>query len=199
MKKLALAISVVALVVSAASCSKKGPESVVKKYYTHFYKGEYDKIQDVVLEEHRSWYGLLTQFMNEEAKEKASKTSVSVTNVKCKITDGTEAICSCKVTVDGEEEDHTVRLEKLKKVEMSAKDDEEVVFNGNVVFTKEDIKNCLRCQSLLNSKRCKECGTRYKVSEVWLVDQGKEEPVRMENLENEDDGDEYDDEEEITL
>jgi len=114
MRKLALAVSVVLIVVSIASCNKKGPESVVKKYYEYFYKCEYGKIQDLVLEEHRSFYGLMDKMIPAEEKEKMSKKDVSITDVKCKIADE-EAICSCNLKI-GDQEAMSEEL-KLKKVD----------------------------------------------------------------------------------
>lgn len=109
MKKVIFAIGIVLVAVS--SCSKKGPEEVVEKYYTCYYKGEYDKIQNYVLEEHRSVYGLMYRISAAEGKKEDTK--VEILNTECRIFD-TVAICSCLLKINGT--DPKLDEVKLKKV-----------------------------------------------------------------------------------
>jgi hypothetical protein len=115
MKKGIAAIGIVLVVVLFSSCMKKGPEEVAKKYYTHFYKGEYDKVQHYVLAEHRSFYALMQQVVSAEGKKEDMNVKVEVLSVECKISDDTIAICSCLLKMD----DMEPKMEqlKLKKVD----------------------------------------------------------------------------------
>ena len=118
MKKLALAVVVLGVVL-CASCTRKGPEEVVKKFYTHLCKMEYDKVRDFVLPEHRHYYGWLseiTEHISASEREKSAKLKVEVTNVECTIFNETEALCSCLVKVDGQEfEKEDLKLKKVGK------------------------------------------------------------------------------------
>jgi hypothetical protein len=103
MKKLALIWGIG--VVLFASCSQKGPESVVEKFYTHLCKMEYDKVQAVVLPEHHHYYGFMAavaEHISVEEMQKMAKREVKVSNIQCVISDDTLAVCSCLVTVDGQ-------------------------------------------------------------------------------------------------
>ena len=105
MKKLALAVVVLGVILSA-SCTRKGPEEVVKKFYTHLCKMEYDKVRDFVLPEHHHYYGWMSVWHNTlpaAEKEKTAKTEVEVSNIVCKVFNETEAVCSCLVKMNGQE------------------------------------------------------------------------------------------------
>jgi len=114
MKKLILTICVVLVVVLFSSCAQNDPKDVVKKYYTHFCKGEYDKVLNYVVEEHRPPYGLMNQLIPAEEKEMLAKREVKVSNITCKIFEETEAICSCIIKIN-DKEPQSEEL-KLKKV-----------------------------------------------------------------------------------
>ncbi|MCL2131873.1 MAG: DUF4878 domain-containing protein [Lentimicrobiaceae bacterium] len=113
MKRLIVAVGVVGVVLFS-SCANKGPEEVTKTYYTLLCKGEYDKLKDIVLEEHRTVYGLMSEIQKSEGKKENIKEKVEVFNVECKIVDD-EAICSCLVKVGYKEPQREVL--KLKKVD----------------------------------------------------------------------------------
>jgi hypothetical protein len=118
MKRLALAV--VVGVILFASCARKGPEEVVKKFYVHLCKMEYDKVQDLVLPEHYHYYGWMSKWYNTLSaaeKEKTAKTEVAVSNIVCTIFNDTEAVCSCLVKVDDKEvKKEELILKKVGKV-----------------------------------------------------------------------------------
>ena len=111
MKKGIIAMSAVLVVIVFFACTKKGPEDVAAKYYTHFYKGEFDKIQNYVLEEHRSFYGLMQEILS-SAEGEREDVKVEVLNVECKVSD-TVAICSCLLKVDAETQTDELKLKKV--------------------------------------------------------------------------------------
>jgi len=113
MKKVALITSVILLAIVSIACKQNKPEPVVEKYYTHFYRGEFEEIQNCVMEEHRSYYALLKQLSAGEKSEE--KPEVKVTDIKCEITGDTVAVCSCLVKIGEESAAQTVQLKKVKK------------------------------------------------------------------------------------
>jgi hypothetical protein len=115
MKKVALITNVILLAIVSIACKQNKPEPVVEKYYTHFYRGEFEKIQNYVMEEHYSYYALLKQLSAGEKSEDKDKPEVKVTDIKCEITGDTVAVCSCLVKIGEESQKQTVQLKKVKK------------------------------------------------------------------------------------
>ena len=113
MKKIALSIGVVLVAVLLSACTQKGPEEVVKKYYTHLCKGEFDKIQDCVSEEHHSFYSWCNVIQTVEEKRAKAKEKIEITDIQCNII-GSEAICSCLLKIG--DEPLQKEVVKLKKV-----------------------------------------------------------------------------------
>jgi len=113
MKKVALVTSVILLAIVSIACKQNKPEPVVEKYYTHFYRAEFDEIQNYVTEEHRSYYALLKQFSAEAKGEE--KPEVKITDIKCEIQSDTVAMCTCLVKVGEESMEQAVQLKKVKK------------------------------------------------------------------------------------
>ena len=104
------------VVLLLSSCLKKAPEEVVKKYYTYFYKGEYNRLQDYVVEEQRPYYVLMNELISAKEREKIANEKVEVSNIKCKILSDTVAICSCLLKVGKREpQSETIRLKKVAK------------------------------------------------------------------------------------
>ena len=115
MRKLPV-IGFVLVVVLFFACTKKTPEEVVKRYYTHFFKGEYDKLQDFVVEEQREGFALMNELIPPKEREKSAREKVEVSNVKCKILSDTVAICSCLLKVGKKEaKNENIRLRKVGK------------------------------------------------------------------------------------
>jgi len=113
MKNLALAMGVLWSVVFFSSCAQKGPEEVVKKFYTHLCKGEFDKIQDCVSDEHYSYWGYYNVSQTAEEKKKKSEEKIEISDVRCTIM-GAEATCSCLLKIG--DEPFQKEVIKLKKV-----------------------------------------------------------------------------------
>lgn len=112
MKKIiVLVLGVVAF--TMVSCDKNTPEEAVKEYYTHYFKGEFDQIQECVLEEHRVYYQILQGFVSEEDKQNAANLKVDIKDVKCEIVDDTLATCTCVIRV---EDKQTSEVEENKEV-----------------------------------------------------------------------------------
>ena len=118
MKKLALAVVVLGIVL-CASCTRKGPEEVVKKFYVHICRMEFDKVQALVLPEHYHYYGInaaVQQQLSIAEREKNAKTEVEVSNIVCTVFNETEAICSCLVKKNGQEaKKEELKLKKVGK------------------------------------------------------------------------------------
>jgi len=132
MKKITLITSVVLMAVAFIACKSSKPEPVVEKYYTHFFKGEFQEVKKYVMEEHYSYYDLLASLSSSENKEELP--DVKVTNIKCEIQDDV-ATCKCDVRVGDQSMDgQTIQLKKVgkewlvnqgKETGMSAADDED--------------------------------------------------------------------------
>jgi len=114
MRKIALITNIILLAIVFVACKQNGPEPVVEKYYTHFYRAEFDEIKSCVMEEHRSYYELLRQVAS-SSTETAEKPKVKVTNVKCDIVGDTVANCTCLVQ-EGEDVESKEQALQLKKV-----------------------------------------------------------------------------------
>lgn len=99
------------------SCGDK-PETVVEKYYTHFYKAEYKEANKYVVKEKQGLCELLNNYIPETEKSKLAKSEVTVKNIKCKVEDDTTATCSCEIVtkVEGEVKKSEENI-KLKKVD----------------------------------------------------------------------------------
>lgn len=154
MKNVVLTIGVVLGVILFSSCLKRGPEDTVKKFCTHFYKMEYDKIQNYVLPDHRSYYARMSSVMNElipvSERKKMAKTEVDISNIVCETSGDTAAICSCVVTVDNQEvRNEELKLRKVSKTwlvdkGMEYKDfvgEENTIMDINDELLEEDIMN----------------------------------------------------------
>jgi len=119
MRKGIITAGMVLAVVLFASCKRNAPEEVVKKFYTHLYKMEYNKVQDFVLPEHHHYYSFMVELMKHipaSEMEKFTKTEVEVLHVECRVSGDTTAICSCMVKVDGQEIEHKdLQLKKVGK------------------------------------------------------------------------------------
>ena len=115
MKKIIVTISVVLVVVLFSACKQNEPKEVVKKYYTHFCKGEYEKASHYVAEEHRPPYGLMDQLIPAEERKMLAKREVEVSNINCKLFENdTEAICSCVIKIDNKEpQSEEIKLKKV--------------------------------------------------------------------------------------
>ncbi len=99
------------------SCKNK-PETVVEKYYTHFYKAEYKEAIKYVVKEQQGLCELLDSHIPETKKAEMAKAEVSVKNIKCEIQDDTTAICTCEIMTktNGKEEKMGEQV-KLKKID----------------------------------------------------------------------------------
>jgi len=135
MKKIVVAIGVVWGVILFSSCTQKGPEDVVEKYYTHLCKGEFDKMQVYVADAHHSTLGLLDKLQTAEERKEMAKTKVEVSNVQCEISD-TKAICSCLVKVD--EATPLPEFLKLKKVNKTWLVDFDILLNDDLPIMEMD-------------------------------------------------------------
>ncbi len=115
MKKIALVINISLLAIVFFACKQNKPEPVVEKYYTHFYRAEFEEIKNYVMEEHRSYYELLKQLVSSE-NDTTQKPEIKVTDIKCDIKGDTVAICSCFVQEgDQEGKEQVVQLKKVNK------------------------------------------------------------------------------------
>ena len=117
MKRIALVTSVVLVAIVSVACKQNKPEPVVEKYFTHFYRAEFEAIQNYVTEEHRSYYEILRQLTAESVEVQPQ---VKVSDIKCEIQSDTVAVCSCLVAVDAEgmegmSTEQTVQLKKVNK------------------------------------------------------------------------------------
>ena len=134
MKKIALITKVILLATVFVACKQNGPEPVVEKYYTHFYRAEFDEIRDCVMEEHRSYYDLLKQIAS-SSSEPLEKPKIKVTDIKCEIIGDSVANCTCLVQ-DGELEDkkEAVQLKKVDKKWLVNQGKE-----GNMFYPNEEV------------------------------------------------------------
>lgn len=107
------------------SCDKNKPEEVVEQYFTYFYQGEFDKIQEIVLEEHREYYHLLNDFMKQKGENENTTLNidVKVSDIQCNSENDTLTICECMVSVldttiseTAETEKHVLQLKKVDRV-----------------------------------------------------------------------------------
>ena len=133
MKKIIVITSVVFLAVVGISCTQNKPEPVVEKYYTHFYRGEFDEIQNYVMEEQRPFYDFLQKLFADDTEEKPH---VKVTDIKCKIDSDTAAACTCTVDVAGEILEQTIQLAKVKNDWLVNK--ENVFFSADPADNEDD-------------------------------------------------------------
>ena len=115
MKKLALITKIILLATVFVACKQNNPEPIVEKYYTHFYRAEFDEIGEYVMEEHRPYYELLKQVAS-SSNETPEKTQIKVTDIKCDIIGDSVANCTCLVQ-DGDQESkkEAVQLKKVDK------------------------------------------------------------------------------------
>ncbi|MDR1458843.1 MAG: hypothetical protein LBI60_01320 [Bacteroidales bacterium] len=116
MKKIALVISVMLLVFGFLACKQNKPEPVVEKFYTHFYRSEFGEIQKYVMPEHRSYYELLNQYLS-STEDTARKPQIKISDIKCKITDDTIAVCSCLILAEDHDTTRSQQIIQLKKVD----------------------------------------------------------------------------------
>ena len=114
MKRIALITKIVLLAAVLVACNKNRPEPVVEKYFTHYFRAEYDEIRDCVMEEHRSYYEILKQIAL-SSNDNPEKANVKVTDIKCDIIGDTVANCTCMVDADGESREQAVQLKKVDK------------------------------------------------------------------------------------
>ena len=119
MKKLAVITKVILLAAVLVACKQNKPEPVVEKYFTHFYRAEFDEITNYVMEEHRSYYELLKQLAS-SANDNQEKPVIKVTNIKCDIIGDTVANCTCYVQdgdkdQDQEDREQSIQLKKVNK------------------------------------------------------------------------------------
>jgi len=112
MKKLTLITKIVLLATILVACKQNRPEPVVEKYYTHFYRGEFDKIGDCVIKEHREFYEYLAP-VAAAGKDNSEKVDVKVTDIKCDIIGDTIANCTCLINVAEGEKKHAIQLKKV--------------------------------------------------------------------------------------
>jgi len=112
MRKVALITSVVLLAVVFIACKQtKGPEAIVEKYYTHFYRAEFKEVKEYVMEEHRSYYDLMESLVASQGNTE-EKPEVKVTDIKCEIQDDV-ATCTCNVQAGEEVQAQTLSLKKV--------------------------------------------------------------------------------------
>jgi hypothetical protein len=117
MRKFRGAMGLVLLVGAFAACTNEDPENVVAKYYAHFYKGEYDKLQHYVVEEQRPFYALMNDLITAKEKEKNAQEKVVISDVKCKIFSDTIAECSCQLKIGNREpQNEAIQLKKVDKI-----------------------------------------------------------------------------------
>lgn len=113
MRKVTLIVSAILLVIGFFACKQSRPEPVVERFYTHFYRSEFEEIQRYVMSEHQPYYEVLHQFALEDTTRKPH---VKISDIKCEITGDTIAICSCLIQEGNQEpESQIIQLKMVNK------------------------------------------------------------------------------------
>lgn len=131
MRKITLIANIILLAIVFVACKQNGPEPIVEKYYTHFYRAEFDEIKNCVMEEHRSYYELLRQVAS-SADDNTEKPIIKVTDIKCDIIGDTIANCTCLVQEgDIESKQQAIQLKKVNKAWLVNQGKEGNMFSAN--------------------------------------------------------------------
>jgi hypothetical protein len=161
--KLTLCITLLVSLIVTSCRDKNAPEEVVKNYYTHLLKGEYEDAKKYLTEDHQSFCDLLITVTPEEERTKLAKTDVSIRNITCDIKDDTTAICSCEIKTKLEGDEKSIKEPvKLKKIDgtwyvnqgkESLMGDEEVVRDVPQPTSEEEILTVDTLESEENVKK----------------------------------------------
>ncbi|MDR1793382.1 MAG: hypothetical protein LBR36_08095 [Bacteroidales bacterium] len=90
------------------SCERSQPDAVVENFYSHFYRGEYDKAGELVTNNSKIWF----ETMQKYALENQSEQNIRIENIKCQITNDTSAICFCDIISNEKNLQTIVHLKK---------------------------------------------------------------------------------------